>query len=255
VEYADHVEAAVRELAALDAALAGGSLGAPVPTCPGWTLSDLAQHVGEFCGFWTHVLCDGNGRPKTPFAHPPEGDGRRAWLGRVGQGLVRELSTTSPETKVWTWYELDQTAAFVARRVANELAVHRYDAQSATRTCQPIDRTLAVDGIDELVDRLVGQRPRSGDATGQTIHLHGTDKDGATGATGAEADNHPPAEWLLALHPDRIEVTRAHAKGDLALRGAVSDLELVLFGRPALSPVERLGDESVLDTWYREFRF
>ena len=36
--------------------------------------ADLAVHVGEFCGFWSHVLCEGTGRPKTPFPDPPDGD-------------------------------------------------------------------------------------------------------------------------------------------------------------------------------------
>lgn len=253
VNYDAHVEAVVRELATLDAVLAGAPLSKPVPTCPGWTLADLTQHVGEFCGFWAHVLCEGTGRPKAPVAAPPPGDQHRAWLGEIGGFLMRELRATPADTAVWTWYEPDQTAAFVARRCANELAVHRYDAQSATGTCQPIDRDLAQDGIDELVDRLVRTRQRSGEATGQTIHLHGTDQ--GDGAQGAGDDHGPPAEWLLTLQPEGIEVARAHAKGDLALRGAVSDLELLLFGRPTLDPVQRLGDESVLDAWYREFRF
>jgi uncharacterized protein (TIGR03083 family) len=250
VEYDAHTEAVVRELATLDAVLASAPLSRPVPTCPGWTLADLTQHVGEFCGFWAHVLCEGTGRKKAPVA-APTADQHRAWLGEVGGFLMRELRATPADTAVWTWFEPDQTAAFVARRAANELAVHRYDAQSATGTCQPIDRPLAQDGIDELVDRLVTVRPRTGTAKGQTIHLHGTDQRG-----GARGDGQaPPAEWLLTLRPERIEVSRAHAKGDLALRGAVSDLELLLFGRPTLHPVERLGDQSVLDAWYHEFRF
>jgi hypothetical protein len=55
--------------------------------------------------------------------------------------------------------------------------------------------------------------------------------------------------------PGRIDVERAHAKGDLALRGAVSDLELLLYGRPTLGPVEQLGDETILTRWYEEFIF
>jgi hypothetical protein len=50
-------------------------------------------------------------------------------------------------------------------------------------------------------------------------------------------------------------VTRDHRKGDLALRGAVSDLALVLYGRPPLGPVERFGDERVLELWNATFTF
>ena len=61
---------------------------------------------------------------------------------------------------------------------------------------------------------------------------------------------------LLAV-VSRIHLTRTsrHAKADLALRGAVSDLELVLYQRPTLGDVERLGDESVLAAWQRVFTF
>ena len=77
-------------------------------------------------------------------------------------------------------------------------------------------------------------------ASGETLHLHATDSGD---------------EWLLTLEPGRIEVAREHAKADLALRGAVSDLELVLYQRPPVAGVERFGDERVLDAWYREFKF
>ena len=48
---------------------------------------------------------------------------------------------------------------------------------------------------------------------------------------------------------------RTHGKADLALRGAVSDLELVLYQRPPIGPVEHLGDDEVLAAWHRVFTF
>jgi len=75
------------------------------------------------------------------------------------------------------------------------------------------------------------------------LHLHGTDG-------GGRGD-----EWLIRMEPDGLRVTPEHAKGDLALRGAVSDLELLLYGRPPLAEVDRLGDATVLDAWYQVFTF
>lgn len=244
MQYAEHVDAVARELDALLAAVAAGPLSAPVPTCPEWTVGDLVGHVGELCGFYTHVLCEGSGREKPPMPDPPEGDARRDWLAGLAELLVRELRATPPDTPTWSWYEPDRSARFVARRCANELAVHRHDAQAARGAGQPIDPALAVDGIDELLERVVvvAHRP-NGEASGQTIHLHGTD------------EHVSGAEWLLTLLPDRIEVAHTHAKGDLALRGGVSDLELLLYGRPPLGPVERLGDPTVLDVWYGQLQF
>ena len=144
------VDAVERELEGLVAAVGDGPLDAPVPTCPDFDVDDLAAHVGGFCGFWTHVLCEGSGRPKSPFTPTPGDEGRVAWLAGLGGHLVAELRATPADTETWTWYEPDQSAGFVARRVANELAVHRVDAQAARGPPRPVDADLAVDGIDEV---------------------------------------------------------------------------------------------------------
>src|SRR5262245_26825170 len=73
MDYGDLVVAVEGELGALAAAVGEGSGDARVPTCPDFSLADLAVHVGEFCGFWSHVLAEGTGRPKPPFV--PVGDG------------------------------------------------------------------------------------------------------------------------------------------------------------------------------------
>lgn len=251
MDHGERIDAAARELAALNEAVAAGDPAATVPTCPDWSVADLAAHVGEFLGFWTHVLCEGTGREKPPVPDVPTtssagagADVLAAWLADRGEAALAELGRTDPATAVWTWFEPDRSAGFVARRVLHELAVHRFDAQSARGPAAPIDPLVAVDGIGEVLGALVTTRGRSGRPAGQTIHLHGTDDDLAV-----------PAEWLVTLHPDRVEVEARHAKGDLALRGAVSDLELLLYGRPPLGEVQRFGDEAVLDLWYGEFAF
>src|SRR2546430_12523523 len=73
MDYLDHVAAVERELGTITTALAAGPLDVRVPTCPDWTLADLTKHLGEFACFWTHVLCEGTGRAKTPFPDPPSG--------------------------------------------------------------------------------------------------------------------------------------------------------------------------------------
>ncbi len=217
-----------------------------VPTCEGWKIADLAVHVGEFCGFWSHVLCEGTGRPKTPFPEPPDGDELAGWFSVLARHLVEELEATPPGTEVWTWFEADRTAGFVARRCAHELAVHRYDAQSASRACTPIASALAEDGIDEVLDVLVTGRPRTGRGTGRTMALCGTD----VGAC-----------WVVGIGRDRITVGRQRLDGgppehtDVVVSGTASDLELTLYRRPTLSPVDVHGDYTVLEEWHREFTF
>ena len=52
MDHASLVDAACPEADALIVALGAGATDVPVPTCEGWEMSDLAIHVGNFCGFW-----------------------------------------------------------------------------------------------------------------------------------------------------------------------------------------------------------
>lgn len=240
MDFADHVQAVERESAALVAALRAAGPDAPVPSCPEWTAADLAQHLGEFAGWWTHIVQDGAGQEHDEIPPCPQPGERPDW---VEQGLTRlhELLTDAgPDLEVWTWAD-DRSTAFVARRAAHELAVHRYDAQLAAGTAEPIDGALAVDGIEEIF-MMIPYRPalEANIDPPVTMHLHATDREG---------------EWLVALVGNNVDVSREHAKGDLALRASASDLELSLYGRPTTGEVERFGDESVLDAWQRIFTF
>lgn len=240
------VDAVRGESEALIFAVGSGAMDVPVPTCEGWEVRDLARHVGEFCGFWSHVLAEGTGRPKTPFPDPPVDPELPDWMADRCVDLVGELEATAPATPVWTWFEPDHTAAFVMRRCAHELAVHRFDAQSAHGITTPIAPELAADGIDEILDVLVTDRPRTGSGTGRTMALRSTDLG---------------MEWAVTIGADRIDVRR-HTQDEppddryaLVVSGTASDLELTLYHRPTLGTVDVHGDYTVLDSWHREFTF
>jgi predicted lipid carrier protein YhbT len=113
--------------------------------------------------------------------------------------------------------------------------MHRFDAQLAAGTTEPIERTLAVDGIDELFELIpywpLADRVRG---AGETLHFHTTDGDG---------------EWLVELGPDGLTVTREHAKGDVAARGTASNLLLFLYGRIPSDELEVFGDAALLARW------
>jgi uncharacterized protein (TIGR03083 family) len=249
--HAAHVAATAREIDDLVAALAAGPLSDPVPTCPDWTAADLAVHVAWFATRWRDHLRGGDYedavRPGDVVAPDGGDDATVAWLSQVTGELLAELRAAPPDARVWTWYPPDQTAGFVARRCAHELAIHRYDAQSVRGTCAPIAPEQAVDGIDEMLDVLSLFAYAKGVGAGQTVHVHGTDDPAALGGA--------TAEWFIRLEPERPVVTREHAKGDLALRGGVSDLELLLYGRPPLGEIKRFGDESLVDVWHQIYKF
>jgi uncharacterized protein (TIGR03083 family) len=251
MEYAEHLDAAHQDLDAICTAVAAGPLDSRVPTCPEFDVDDLARHVAAFCLRWTQVV---RARREVPFAtldrdDPLPGPPQRAeWLAAIGHELVELLRATPPDTECWSWYPPDQSAGFIARRVANELCMHRVDAQLARGEAGPIDAALAADGIDEIffiLEHHARFRHDPSVGTGRTMHLHGTD---------APADG-PPAEWMVTLAPDGVRVTREHAKGDLAVRGAVGDLERLLYQRPTAEPVQVFGDETVLTELYELFTF
>lgn len=239
MDYAAHVDSTASALDAFRAALATSALDTRVPTCPDYDLAALTKHVGEFCGFWTHVVCEGAGREKTPFVDCPSStDEIPSWFDMLATNLVEVLRATAPETACWTWVPDRQNVAFVARRCAHELAIHRYDAQLAAETPQAIDALTAADGIEEIfVMHAAFEQSVNGD--GETVHLHA-----------AEGQ-----EWIITLSPEGMLVDRTHGKADVALRGAVSDIELTLYQRPPVQPVEILGDRTALDAWYRVFTF
>jgi len=239
MDYGEHVDAVRREADAFNVALRDGPIEAAVPSCPEWTMADLALHVGEFAGWWTHILCDGTGRPRPALAEPAAAHDRTGWCGESLAHLVAELEATPPDTAVWTWAKEDKTARFPARRAANELAIHRFDAQLARGTQQPIERALAADGIDEIFVMIANRGTPPG-GTGETLHLHATDCE---------------AEWMLTIGADGIDMRHEHAKGDTAVRAAVSDLELLLYQRPPVGPVEQFGDDRPLELFYRAFTF
>ena len=222
------------------AALAGGAraagVEAPVPSCPGWTVTDLLGHIGRIHRWVARMIEDrapARGEHWSEAA-PPAPDGILDWFAAGVPLLADALAEGGPAVDVWSWTD-DHTSGFWARRQAVETAVHRYDAQLAAGDPAPVARDLAIDGIDEFFWLIPfwpwAERVRG---SGETLHLHCTDGEG---------------EWLVRLATDGVVVTREHAKGDVAARGTASDLLLFLYGRVPPSELEVFGDATLLARW------
>ena len=205
---AELFEAAVR---------AGGDLTQPVDGCPDWDLGALVKHVGRLHRYVATGIEFGDPGPFPP--SPSEDRATYAdWFAEGAAKLEAVLRERSDDTPCWTFFpNAPQTVGTWVRRQAHELAVHRYDAEmAATGIAEAIDPAIAHDGIDEYFDlflpRVDGRTPiRIGDVT---IHLHAED-----------------GEWFVRCGDHAPVVTREHAKGDVALSGAASDLLLTIWGR------------------------
>lgn len=237
MEPTTYIEVIRTESAALVAAAEAASFDAPVPSCPEWTVADLLVHIGTVQRWAAgHVTERRTERQPLPGADAPADPvGLMDWVRSGSAQLVEALEATPPDTEMST-FSGPSTAEFWFRRQAQEVAMHRVDAELASGTPAPIESDLAGDGIDEFFDVMVAHRLRDRlVGNGETLHFHRTDGDG---------------EWLVRLTPDGAEVEHAHAKGDVAVRGGASDLLLVIRNRIGLDTVEVFGDAALIDMWH-----
>jgi uncharacterized protein (TIGR03083 family) len=226
-----------RDIAALLVAVRDAGPGAPVPDCPGWTAGDLAWHVADVWSWWATIVADRATAPGDgpPLERPDSFDEVVAVAEDWGRRLDDVLTATDPATPHWTWGS-DKTTAFVVRRMAQETAVHRLDAERTAGRAYVIEPTLAADGVDEFLFEFLMWKHDTAAAVAGSVHLHCTDVAG---------------EWLVDVGADDGAagpvVSRQHAKGDAAIRGPANDLLLVLWRRLPLDAVEVIGDRGVAE--------
>jgi uncharacterized protein (TIGR03083 family) len=149
--------------AAFRAAVAAApSLDVQVPTCPEWTLHDLAKHLGEGRRAWAATIAAGpdataKSVPQGDSSAPREREALLAWLAASTQELLDALREAGPDRGCWTWWGKSQsprTCAAVARHQLHEIAVHTYDAQLTVGAPQPLSDEVALDGVEEFLSTI-----------------------------------------------------------------------------------------------------
>jgi uncharacterized protein (TIGR03083 family) len=219
-------------------------LNAEVPSCPGWDVAELVRHLSSVHRWVTQVVSERARERPSDFGariHGPTDESALVgWFEQGAADLISALSDAGLDEEMWNWSGSGFVSGFWFRRMANETAVHRWDAQNAVGDPQPIDPQHASDAIDEMLTVVLSLlAARVTDFTlGGTIHIHCTDT---------------PGEWLVSH--DCRETRREHAKGDAVLRGPASDLLLVLMNRLPASGVEVMGDRNVIEAWSRNVRW
>lgn len=226
-----YLQALARDGEAFASVAGDADLGAPVPSCPGWTLADLVYHLGEVHHFWRTIVADrrdtweGYEQPD----RPADAD-LVAWYRSGLADTVAVLGAVDPAQSNWTW-STDKSAAFVIRRMAQETAIHRWDAEQAAGLDTGVEPHLASDGIDEFLMWFADEPKEGAPAPGGSVHLHCGDV---------------PGEWTVRLNAEgTYDIERAHAKGDCALRGSASDLLLALWRRRPARSIDVVGDADV----------
>lgn len=230
METSEYIAALDRDSAAFVDACAVAGLTIPVLSCPGWDVADLLWHLTEVHDFWRSVVAERMSSPES-YQQPPRpvDEGLADMYRRCRVELLKALGEADPATPLWTWSS-DKSAGFVIRRMAQETTVHLWDAADSAGMVNPIEASLASDGIDEFLTYFIGDEGDGVAAVGGSVHLHCGDVAG---------------EWTVREEGSGFVVTREHSKGDCAIRGAASDILLALWRRQSLSACDVVGDADV----------
>lgn len=216
---------------------------ARVPSCPDWDVAELVAHttsVHRHKAAIVRASTDPSSPPDVERPEAPSEDGELLRFYADGlEDMLKLFSETDPEKPAWTWGK-GTTVGWWLRRMAQETAVHRWDAQNAVGDPTSIDAVLAADGIHEFVDEFIPGEEIAWTGAAGTVHIHCTDV---------------PGEWTVTLEPGRVPTFEpGHSKGDAALRGSAENLLLVLWRRVEPSRVEILGDTELVNALWSYLR-
>ncbi len=225
----------------------------PVPTCPQWTMADLARHVGVALRWGAVMVRERVTAPPSQRADDTPPDAELAtWITDTATVFDDAVREAGPDAAVWTW-STEQTAGFWLRRLTHDVLVHRLDAELAVGRSPLVAADLAAGGVSDLLACIAALSVSHADrvfgglrGAGETLHFHATD-DGLGEA----------GEWFVRRLPTGVEWEHGHRKGDVAVRAAALDLLLVLNRRTPPTPdrVTVIGDASLFAHWLTNSAF
>lgn len=242
LEFPDLLRLIDERATAFRAAIAAApSLDVQVPTCPEWTLADLAEHLGVGRRAWAATIAEGpdataKAAPGGPAA-PEDREALLAWLAESTQLMIDALREAGPDRGCWTWWgksQTPQTCGAVARHQLHEVAVHTYDAQLTVGDAQAVPEEVAIDGIEEFLLTI---------CTTTEAWPHET----------AAVDYHATEgrSWRNWLSEDGSRVARLSAPeetpADASARGTASELVLAVYGRTPLDTLKLDGNTQLFD--------
>ena len=191
----------------------------PLPSCPGWDVADLLRHVGSV--HYRAALIIGEHRDRAPDAREtsaPPGD-PFAWYEQGRTALFAALANPDEAASYWTFLG-PKPLDWWLRRLADETAVHRVDAELARGHRGPIDPAFAADGVDEQLETylpVVAARQRRRDDAKVTLRASDVG-----------------AAWTVTVtQPGDVTVTRDEEPAAARIRASAVDLYLWLWRRGA----------------------
>ncbi|WP_223267657.1 maleylpyruvate isomerase family mycothiol-dependent enzyme [Streptosporangium nondiastaticum] len=263
-----HAEARAFEAVARRVARAGAA--PPVPSCPGWSVSDLVVHLGSVHRGVAHIIERRLTGPPDPSADPSfaglpadTGDWPRPesapnlgplpesladWFAEGASALEALFRSRGPDEPAWTWSR-EQTTGFWLRVQAIEAAVHRWDAENALGAPRPVGAGLAADAVSHSFEVMAPwSRARSGapPGTGERYRFRRTDIADGTGDGG---DGDGDGVWTVCVDGDAVRLVRDDDPCDAEVSGTASELMLFLWGRLPADRLTVTGDREALDRY------
>ena len=214
-----------------------------MPHCPAWDAAGLVRHTGGIFLWIATIISSGESVSRRSLDPAPEDPaGLAAWYVAALDRVLGALGAATPGALTWTFSSTgDRRVAWWCRRLAVEVAIHRWDVQHAMAVGglgpDPLDGEVAGAGIEEfVVEFLPGLLTQDGvEGLGGTLHLFATDR---------------PAEWWIDLDTGGSTVP-GREDADTAVRGTRSDLLLWLTNRGPLDTIEVSGNPLVPGHWHQ----
>ncbi len=217
----------------------------PVPSCPDWTMPDLAWHLAEVQYFWASIVADLLDTPDSVSElERPDDEHLPDLFESQSQRLVNALESHPDNATCWSWHDGGNNVGWVRRRQAHEALIHRVDAELTVASPSPVNSELAIDGVDEILTVMLDCSTipewSSFDPDGRTALITAADGPswgmslgrfvGTSPASGTSYDD--PA---LLLGP-------VSQNPSVAISATAANLDLWLWGRGPMDLLEVVGD-------------
>ena len=187
---------------------------AAVPTTPGWTVTDLVEHVGQTQHWVAEIIerriTDPTQLPTEMAVLPTDPGEWQAWLSESAQRVADACSDDALDAPVFNAAGDERSGTrFWMSSVLNETVVHGFDAANAAGRPADIDADIAAALISNHLAMLTSptwemQRSESAHAirgTGQTLQWLATDTADDAGA------------WFVERRPDGASVAARNPAG------------------------------------------
>ncbi|WP_433057517.1 maleylpyruvate isomerase family mycothiol-dependent enzyme [Dactylosporangium sp. CS-033363] len=229
-----------------DAAAAAGPE-APVPTAPGWTVTELVEHLGQTQHWAAEIIerriTDPAQLPAEMAELPADPGAWPAWLAGSAQRFADACTEEALEAPVFNASGDERTGGrFWMSSMLNEAVVHGFDGENAAGRPPQVAPDVAAALITNHLKMLTSPtwamfRAESAQAiqgTGQTLALRATDADDA---------------WLIERRPDGAAWQPGAHEADVTVSGPAGELLLTLTRRLPLTAVTVDGDAALIQHW------